>query len=137
MALSNRYRTARITVTGLMSWSLAVMLPEGSFAQPARQPSSTVGEAIGQRLCVSCHLIEGAPSQTVPAGIPPFRSIANRPGQTGQQILDTLVQPRHPMPDMQLSMPEIADLIAYIETLRTDPSIPPLVSPNLPPSTPR
>ena len=86
--------------------------------------------------CKGCHLLAGAAAVPIPAGLPSLRGIANRAGQTGQRIMDTLIQPSHPMPDMQLSTEEILNLIAYLETLRTDPAIPPLITPRLPADKP-
>jgi hypothetical protein len=71
------------------------------------------------------------------AGIPTFRSIANRPGQSGERIKGILIRPHVPMPDMHLTNEEITDIIAYLETLRTDRSIPPLLAPTLPDRPPK
>jgi cytochrome c len=65
----------------------------------------------------------------MPAGIPSFRGIANKTGQTGKHIEDVLIKPHQPMPDMQLSRDEIQNIISYLETLRTDKSAPPLLPP--------
>jgi mono/diheme cytochrome c family protein len=92
-------------------------------------PSADKGYALAQRLCQGCHLIEDKAGATVPAGVPTFRGIANRPGQTAQSITSVLIKPHAPMPDVQLTSPEILDIIAYLETLRTNTSVPPLLPP--------
>jgi cytochrome c len=92
-------------------------------------PSPERGHELAGRLCSNCHLVEGQKDATVPAGIPTMRGIANQPGQTGQRILDVLIQPHSPMPELRLTIDEIRDLIAYFDTLRTDRSGPPLQSP--------
>ena len=58
-------------------------------------------------------------SGAVPAGVPTLRAVANRPGQTGARVTGLLLQPHAPMPDLRLSLPEIHDLLAYLESLRT------------------
>ena len=92
-------------------------------------PSPKRGHEFAQRFCKGCHLIDGSAGTSAPAGVPTFRAIANRPGQTGQRIMNILINPHPPMPDVQLSSGEIGDIVAYLELLRTDPSIPPLLSP--------
>lgn len=112
----------------------AVMLPAqpAALGQQMPNPSAKAGYDIAQRLCIACHVVGPDAPTPVPAGLATFRGIANHVGQTGQKILDALISPRHPMPDMQLSIEEIGNIIAFLETLRTDPTIAPLVGPTLP-----
>ena len=90
-------------------------------------PSPDKGYALAQRFCKGCHLVDAGADATLPAGIPTFRGIANRPGQTGQRIINVLIKPHVPMPDIHLSSEEMLNIIAYLETLRIDQSIPPLL----------
>jgi cytochrome c len=92
-------------------------------------PSPENGHALAQRFCTNCHLIENNSSATVPAGVPTFRGIANKPGQTGQNIMNVLIHPHPPMPDIHLSRAEIVDIISYLESLRTNAAVPPLLTP--------
>lgn len=102
----------------------------GAQAPPQpNEPSAERGHELAGRLCSNCHLVEGQKDATVPAGIPTMRGIANQPGQTGQRIMDTLIQPHSPMPELRLTIDEIRDVITYLETLRTDKSGPPLQAP--------
>jgi mono/diheme cytochrome c family protein len=95
-------------------------------------PSPDRGHALAQRLCQGCHVIADSKQPSAIAGVPTFRSIANQPGQSGERIKGILIRPHVPMPDMHLTNEEITDIITYLETLRTDKSIPPLLSPTLP-----
>ena len=95
----------------------------------SNEPSAERGHELAGRLCSNCHLVEGQKDAVVPAGIPTMRGIANQPGQTGQRIMDTLIQPHTPMPELRLTIDEIRDVITYLETLRTDKSGPPLKAP--------
>lgn len=96
-------------------------------AEDAPPSSPEAGLKLAQTLCQNCHLLPGtAPGNTVTVGIPSLLGIANKPGQTGPAIERVLIQPHAPMPDMKLSNQEIQDLIAYFDSLRTDPSLPPL-----------
>lgn len=89
------------------------------------EPSPASGHQLAQRLCVGCHVIDSSGSTTAPAvGVPTFRAIANQNGQTGARIKDRLIAPPHQMPDMLLTLREIDDLLAYLETLRANPTPP-------------
>ncbi len=85
------------------------------------KPDSRRGLHLAETLCAACHLIRSDGSGTVVEGVPSFRAIANRPGQTGERIASVLINPHAPMPRMQLTRREIGDLIAYLETFR-DPA---------------
>lgn len=93
------------------------------------EPSATRGRAYAVRLCANCHLVDGS-GITAPEGIGTFRGIANRPGQSADRISNTLILPHIPMPDTQITRDEIQDILAYLETLRTNPDVPPLSVPS-------
>ena len=93
-----------------------------SYADQARQ-----GRALAEKLCAGCHVIDASHSGSVPAGVPSFRGIANRPGQSAAQIRSVLLHPHPPMPDVQLSYPEIDRILVYVDSLRSDAAGPPLV----------
>jgi hypothetical protein len=100
-----------------------------AWAEEKAPPSPEKGYELAQRFCQGCHLVENKAGASVPAGVPTFRGIANRPGQTGERIRNVLIKPHAPMPDIRLTGEEILHLIAYLETLRTDKAIPPLLPP--------
>lgn len=109
----------------LAALSLAVPAASPAAAQSPplpNEPSAANGHQISQRLCVGCHVIDATSPATAPAtGVPTFRAIANRAGQTGSHIKDRLIAPPHQMPDMTLTLREIDDILAYLQTLRTVP----------------
>lgn len=110
----------------LIALALTASAVGSAPAEDALQPTKEAGHALARRLCSACHLIGGGEGETATAGIPPFPTIANRPGQTAERILNVLMRPHLPMPDMQLTSFEMQSILAYLESLRTDPSIPPL-----------
>ena len=75
------------------------------------------GEALAVRLCANCHLVDNAKADTVVAGIPTLRAAASLEGMTRQRVTTALINPHAPMPDMQITMHEIGDIIAYLEKL--------------------
>lgn len=99
-----------------------------TFAQVA-EPSATRGRELAVRLCSSCHVVDGAATAAVPESIGTFRGIANSPGQSAERISNILILPHLPMPDNQLTRDEIQDILAYLETLRINPGVPPLITP--------
>ena len=118
---------------GMLGWMILIIYSQ--FLMPASAdekydfplPDAKNGKTIVQALCVSCHVIPGAVQNAVPVGIPTFREIANRRGQTAQNIFSALILPHYPMPDMQFTNKEMHDIVAYIDTLRADNGEPPLL----------
>lgn len=93
------------------------------------EPSAERGRGLAIRLCRNCHLVDNTESHGIPAGTPTFRGIATAPGQSKERVAGFLIQPHAPMPDIQLSRAEIDDIIAYLDMLRAEESLPPLQAP--------
>lgn len=74
------------------------------------------GAQLAQVWCASCHVIPGAAGAAL-QGPPSFRAIALS-GKTPDQLEVFLEHPHGSMPQLSLSRAEIADLIAYIGSLR-------------------
>ena len=123
----NQMRGRWPAVAGL-AFALIGCASTTTVAQDA-QPSIERGKDLATRLCRNCHLLDGATTQAVPVGTPTFRSMATAPNQTRERVVSALMQPHVPMPDVQLSRTEIDDIIAYIDALRADRSLPPLLPP--------
>lgn len=121
---ARRFLHETLVLTTAMLWAA---LGTSGIAQERPEPTPGKGFEIALRFCSGCHLVGNGDNAALPAGVPTFRGIANRPGQTGQRILNTLIKPHVPMPDIQLSSEEMLHILAYLETLRMDRSIPPLL----------
>lgn len=93
------------------------------------QPSAQRGKELAIRLCKNCHVIDSMAGSSVPVGTPTFRSMAIASGQTRERVLAALIQPHVPMPDIQLSRSEIDSIIAYLDEIRAEQSLPPLLPP--------
>lgn len=92
------------------------------------EPSAVRGRQLAVRLCATCHLVDGS-GKSAPEGVGTFRGIANRPGQSADRISNTLILPHIPTPGTQITREEIQDILAYLETLRTNPDVPRLIAP--------
>jgi mono/diheme cytochrome c family protein len=89
-----------------------------AFAAPVPgQPDPFHGKELAQQLCSNCHLVDNQQQQTN-ADVPSFNEIANEEGQTAGTIMAHIMLPKHPMPTIPLTQRELADLAAYILSMR-------------------
>jgi mono/diheme cytochrome c family protein len=77
------------------------------------------GLKLSRTWCASCHLVSSDQKQGSPDAAT-FVDIARRTNET-KPLAVFLATPHGQMPDMTLSQPEIADIIAYIRTLGPNP----------------
>jgi mono/diheme cytochrome c family protein len=81
------------------------------------QPNPIHGKELAQQLCSNCHLVDNQ-QQQINADVPSFSEIANEEGQTAGSIMAHIILPKHPMPTIPLTQSELADLAAYILSMR-------------------
>lgn len=110
-------------VIGLLAAGVLLVIgPAAVMAQPKMPPTyeelAAEGETLARRLCSSCHAMSGNAGATATAGVPTFGGIAAKPGQTAEHLRHIFINPHPPMPDVQLSNPEIERLLTYIDSLR-------------------
>ena len=90
-----------------------------AIAGPTSKPDPVHGKVLSEKLCTNCHLIGSAQQQqSANADVPSFHELANREGQTAGAITARIMLPKHPMPQIPLTKAELADLAAYILSLR-------------------
>ncbi len=98
---------------------LSLLLATPAFAgSVTNAPDPTHGQELASKLCSNCHLIGTGQQEKVNADVPSFHEIANKQGQTAGTIMAHIMIPKHPMPTIPLTKSELADLSAYILTLR-------------------
>ncbi|PPQ38984.1 Cytochrome c553 [Rhodoblastus acidophilus] len=73
------------------------------------------GKKIAQRWCAACHVV-AMDQNRASVDVPTFCDIAQR--KSGEQLRTFLIDPHPKMPDMSLTRGEIADIVAYIESLK-------------------
>jgi mono/diheme cytochrome c family protein len=74
------------------------------------------GRKIAERWCVSCHNV--STEATARDAAPPFGVLARDKAYDRDRLVQVLSDPHPPMPRVHLSRDELADVIAYIESLR-------------------
>jgi mono/diheme cytochrome c family protein len=74
------------------------------------------GERLAQRWCAACHLV-AADQRQASADVPPFATIARRPGFNVEKLANFLLEPHPKMPPMALSRREATDIAEYIAGL--------------------
>jgi hypothetical protein len=86
------------------------------IARPVLAADALNGEKLTHRWCEPCHVV-AADRRAVTGEVPPFSSIATRPGFDAAKIATFLLDPHTKMPDMSLTRVEAADLAACIVKL--------------------
>ena len=104
----------RTTLTCALLLAAAATASAGGVTS---KPDPANGKALAERLCTNCHIVNAEQEQAI-ADIPSFKEIGSRPGQTEGTIMAFIVLPKHPMPQIPLTKSELADLSAYILSLR-------------------
>ena len=90
-----------------------------AFAGPVTsKPDSSHGKDLAVRLCSNCHLVGAIQQEYANVDVPSFHEIANKEAQTEGSIMAHIMLPKHPMPEIPLTKSELADLAAYIMSLR-------------------
>jgi cytochrome c len=98
--------------------ALTICLPNPLSAQ-MRNADPTRGYQLAQRLCANCHAIEASSTATVNPDVPSFPFIAKQPNVSAEQLAGRIIVPHPAMPNMQLTVAEIRDVIAYILSLQS------------------
>lgn len=110
-------RRKGITMTGRIAAALSMMAVLAMPMAAAHAAGDAgAGRDIVQRWCTGCHTAESGGADVAP----PFASIANMPGRSDDYFWVWLSDPHPPMPNLYLSRQEIADVIAYLRTLRAE-----------------
>jgi cytochrome c553 len=116
-----------IFATTLVAWSLA----GPAAAQQAGSPAA--GHELAVQFCSSCHIV-GAERVGSDAA-PPFRAIASDPAKSFTE-LHAWRRPMHPViSNLALSTQQIADINAYLDSLRApEGAAPAMPAKKLPPA---
>ncbi len=110
----------RVLRIGLVASTLLSVLVLGSCLAKAQETGDpAAGQRLAEKWCSgACHVIGPASERGTSSGIPTFAAIARMPSTTPMSLRVFLQTPHAGMPDLHLSRDEIADLAAYILSLR-------------------
>jgi mono/diheme cytochrome c family protein len=89
----------------------------GGAAAAAPPGSPEAGQELARTWCGNCHTLPGATRAS--DQVPPLAAAVA--GRSADQLSAFLARPHPPMPPLQLSRPEIADLVAYLRDLPRSP----------------
>jgi mono/diheme cytochrome c family protein len=112
-------QAARSWRTGPVGVILAVTLAATAQNAHAQDGNVAAGHAFARGACNPCHVVET--EQRAPRLIiigPAFRDIANTPGITATALRAFLTSSHPKMPNLILEPEEMANVIAYILSLR-------------------
>lgn len=86
---------------------------------PATAQDRVNGESIAKTWCAGCHVINGSSPQFGRTdAIPSFSAVADMPSTTAISLRIFLSTPHARMPDYNLTQREVADVSAYILSLK-------------------
>lgn len=112
----------RLFVVGLaLSVAIGVTaLPGSATAQAVKNVDPVRGQELARRLCANCHATEPNSGQAINTDVPSFAAIAKQPNVTAERLAGRIIVPHPAMPNTQLTVAEIRDVIAYILALKPD-----------------
>jgi mono/diheme cytochrome c family protein len=84
------------------------------LSTPALAAGEDDGRRIAERWCASCHIVSSSQTKAQD-GVPSFARIGASQGFDEKSLTAFLASPHPRMPDMALSRPELAALVAWIK----------------------
>ncbi len=79
------------------------------------------GQTLALSVCANCHLVQEGQRKPPMDSVPSFYAVAHDPAMTDDKLGTFLNRPHPPMPNIELSRQQIADLVSYIASLRGQP----------------
>jgi mono/diheme cytochrome c family protein len=100
---------------GIAIGGVAFGVLAAGIAQPALAADPSNGERLAMRWCAACHVVV-SDQREANADALPFEEIAKRFSEPG--LTTFLLDPHAKMPNMNLTRFEVADIAAYVSTLK-------------------
>ena len=104
---------------GCGSVALFAILSCGPGASAQEMRDAAAGHEFARDVCAECHAVEADAVLSPHSSAPTFARIAAEPGMTATALSVILRNPHREMPDLILAPPELANVIAYILTLKS------------------
>ena len=90
----------------------------GSAAAQMGLADAKRGQELSRRVCSGCHIVSPGSVGSANPDVPTFAAIAGHPDNTAERLAGRIIVPHPPMPNVQLTVAEMRDIIAYILSLR-------------------
>jgi len=103
---------------GIMAAVLGLALHGEGGGALALSVDTGAGRQLALTLCAGCHMNPGQGEKSGPAGIPSFQAVADRPGQSLENVVTWLRSAPPMMPKHHLSNDEMFALAQFIMSLR-------------------
>lgn len=108
----------------LVACAVTAITAGAAVAQPGISDPGQ-GRELANNLCSICHEVEPASQDTRKTDIPSFYAIANRAGQSPQQLAGAIILSPHPeMPKIALTTIELREIIFFVMSLRVKDGAP-------------
>jgi mono/diheme cytochrome c family protein len=107
-----------LVIAVALAGGVSATVPAAGPARAQAPDSATKGLAVARRWCARCHVVEAGQTAHALDAAPPFAEIARDTRMTASRLRGFLSDPHGRMPTGALSRDDLADLIAYIESLR-------------------
>jgi len=104
--------------TTLAALALVALSGPASPAWAQHGGDAATGATLARTWCSTCHVVGPGQADGTSTGAPPFAAIAHMKSTTPTALRVFLQTPHGRMPDLHLSRQEIADVSAYIMSLR-------------------
>ena len=113
-------RIFAVALAAILAAPLAAPLAT-PLATPARAQSPSLdaarGRTVAARWCFSCHVESPATAERLLPEVPAFSDIASKGELTPARLTAIFSAPHAPMPELDLSRQQTADLSAYVNSL--------------------
>lgn len=109
-------RRLRVDVRAFVAAAATVLPMAAAHAQ--ERGDATAGRALALSVCANCHLVEEGQRKAPMDSVPSFAALAKDPTMTEARLAGFLNRPHPPMPNIELSRQQIADLVSYIISRR-------------------
>ncbi len=115
--------TQRWSNRSIAGVAIAVMAVGGiAIAGPAsaqmNRGDAKRGHELAERVCTVCHIVSPNSAGTVNPDVPTFAAIARKKDVTAEHLAGRIIVPHPAMPNTQLTVAEIRDVVAYILSLK-------------------
>ena len=98
--------------------SLLIALSFAATPGEAQDRGGRLGQRAVEQLCAECHATQKGQTRSPASSAPTFEAIAATPGMTSAALRAALNTSHRTMPNVILQPDELADIVAYILSLK-------------------